>query len=114
MRVRAPLGTVALCGAFLASANEARADRMDPALGRFLLDRHCISQLDGQGEYYNPASQFRRCRTDDHAFGKLIAQYGAALAPLASHPVRTTGFGGFHFAIQGAYTTIDNEAPYWR
>jgi hypothetical protein len=87
---------------------------MDPAIGRFLLDRHCISQLDGQGEYYNPASQFRRCRTDDHAFGKLIAQYGAALAPLASHPVRTTGFGGFHFAIQGAYTTIDNDAPYWR
>jgi hypothetical protein len=30
------------------------------------------------------------------------------------HAARTTGFGGFHFSIEGAYTNADHGADYWQ
>jgi hypothetical protein len=95
---------------------EARADSMDPALGRLTLDENCRgpSGNAGGGQFYDPSSQFRRCRPHDAAFAKLIAQYGQAVAPVASYPARTTGFGGYRFGIQSAFTTIDDGAHYWQ
>ncbi len=97
-------------------APRARADSMDPALGRLVLDSRCRtgSAATGQGEYYNPASGFRRCRPNDASFAKLIAQLGFAVAPNAFHTARTTGFGGYSFGLQASYTTIDSDADYWR
>lgn len=108
------------CGAAIglaafAVSPEASADSMDPALGRLVLDERCRTgnASTGEGEFYNPASQFRRCRPNDASFAKMIAQLGFAMAPTATHTARTTGFGGYSFGIQAAYTTIDNEADYW-
>jgi hypothetical protein len=108
-------GAALVVGA-LACTSEAAADNMDPALGRLVIDERCRTGRAsyGRGDFYNPASGFNRCLTNDAAFGKLIAQYGAALAPVSSHAARTTGFGGFRIGFQGAYTTIDSDAHYWK
>jgi hypothetical protein len=108
-------GAAVALGAVLCT-HAASADSMDPALGRLTLDENCRSASGsaGGGQFYNPASQFRRCRPHDAAFAKLIAQYGQAIAPIASYPARTTGFGGYRFGIQAAYTTVDDDAHYWR
>jgi len=89
---------------------------MDPALARLVVDESCRTgrASDGQGEFYDPRSGFLRCQTNDPAFAKLVAQYGAALAPTAMHGARTTGFGGFKVSLEMAYTTIDPEAHYWQ
>lgn len=109
------LGAALLAVAGVLGTAEARADSMDPALGRLVLDDLCQAPgPNGQGQYYNPASGFQRCQTNDAAFAKLVAQLGTAIAPLASHPARTTGFGGFRFWVTGAFTTIDKDADYWQ
>jgi hypothetical protein len=94
--------------------NSASADAMDPALGRLVADPICRRTGPNGGLYYNPAAQFTRCKTDDAAFAKLIAQYGFAIAPTAMHSARTTGFGGFELAIEAGYTSIDSDAAYWQ
>ncbi|MBM4373493.1 MAG: hypothetical protein FJ095_00295 [Deltaproteobacteria bacterium] len=95
-------------------AGVAFADKMDPALERFVLNNRCIGTVDGVGKYYDPTAGFTRCLPDNLAFAKLVAQYGAAIAPVASYSARTTGFGGFKIGVQGAFTTIDSDAPYWK
>lgn len=91
-----------------------RADSMDPALERLVLDERCRSgRADGQGQFYNPVAGFDRCQANNAAFGKLVAQLGFALAPTATHSARTTGYGGYKISVQGAYTTIDSNASYW-
>ncbi|MCC6556217.1 MAG: hypothetical protein IT372_24925 [Polyangiaceae bacterium] len=102
----------ALAGAALSS--EAAADTMDPALARLVSDESCRLPGSDKGLYYNPASGYARCQTDDAAFAKLIAQYGAAVAPTAMHSARTTGYGGFEIAIEADFTKIDSSAEYWK
>jgi len=105
---------VALAAAVIAAPATAAADTMDPALARLVTDTNCRVLGKGGGNYYNPASGFAPCGRDDAAFAKLIAQYGVAIAPTAMHSARTTGYGGFELAIEGAYTTIDHNASYWQ
>jgi len=93
---------------------EADADTMDPALARLVTDQNCRTPGAQGGLYYNPSSGYARCGTDDAAFAKLIAQWGFALAPTAMHPARSTGYGGFDLAIEGAYTNIDKDASFWQ
>ena len=95
-------------------AGSARADKMDPALERFVLNNRCQTGIKGAGNYYAPTAGFTRCLPNDLAFSKLVAQMGAAIAPTAAYSARTTGFGGYKIGIQGAYTTIDSDAPYWK
>lgn len=102
---------VALTAAVIAP-RPAAADTMDPALAR-LADASCRVGV-GTGVYYNPTSGFTPCKRNDAAFAKLVAQYGAAIAPTAMHSARTTGYGGFELAIEGDFTTIDNTADYWK
>lgn len=99
---------VAACVAAVAAPRIAAADTMDPALARFVTDNKCRLGGKGYGVYYNPKSNFTPCGQDDASFAKLVAQYGVAIAPTAMHSARTTGYGGFQLAIEGAYTTIDN------
>lgn len=104
--------SVAAAVSFFAGA--ARADKMDPALERFVLNDRCIATVNGVGKYYNPAAGFTRCLPNEAAFSKFVAQLGPVIAPVPSYAARTTGFGGFKVGLQGAYTTIDSEAPYWK
>ncbi len=101
-------------GAATAVPSQAAADAMDPALARLVTGTGCRTAGPNGGSYYNPASGFTKCKTDDAAFAKLIAQYGMAVAPTAMHSARTTGFGGFELAIEGDYTSIDSGASYWK
>ncbi|MFO0755634.1 MAG: hypothetical protein U0359_04050 [Byssovorax sp.] len=98
----------------LAFPRTAAADTMDPALARLVTDSSCRSTGVNGGLYYNPKSSFTRCGTDDAAFAKLIAQYGAAIAPTGMHTARTTGFGGFELALEGSFTSIDKDADFWK
>lgn len=108
------LGSFSLAVAMLASVS-ASADSMDPALGRFVANGSCRAPgPNGTGSYYNPASGFTGCTTDDAAFAKLVAQYGFAIAPTAMHSARTTGYGGFELGLEGSFTTIDSDADYWK
>jgi hypothetical protein len=99
--------------AIVGIAETAHADTMDPALERLVLNRRCIAG-GGAGDFYAPTSGFIRCLPNDLAFAKLVAQMGAAIAPIPQYASRTTGFGGFKVGLQGAYTTIDKDAPYWK
>jgi hypothetical protein len=115
MRARASILAAALAGSSLATTTStARADELDPSLERFVLTTRCQTTVGGAGNYYNPAAGFRSCLPDDLSFAKLVAQMGAALAPIPQYASRTTGFGGYKVSIQGAYTTIDKNAPYWK
>jgi len=101
------VGAVALTGA-MAAPRAAAADTMDPALARLVTTTNCrVTNAASGGVYYNPTSGFTPCGTDDAAFAKLMAQYGAAIAPTAMHSARTTGYGGFELAIEAAFTSID-------
>jgi hypothetical protein len=100
--------------ATLASAREAAADTMDPALARLVSDHNCqVASTDG-GLYYNPASGYRRCGTNNAAFARLIAQYGVAVGSAAMHSARTTGYGGFELALEADFTQIDSGQDYWK
>jgi hypothetical protein len=83
---------------------------MDPALERLVVDEACRIG----GSQYNPASGFSRCQPDNLAWAKLVSQYGGAIGATAMHSARTTGYGGFELGFEGAYTTIDSQADYWK
>ncbi len=106
-------GAVAL-GALLAVPRSASADRMDPALARLVSDHLCQVQTADGGIYYNPKSGYRRCGTDDAAFGRLMSQWGFAIASTSMHPAKTTGYGGFELSLEGDFTKIDSNASYWK
>ena len=94
----------------------AAADTMDPALARLVTSSGCRTgggKAGGGGVYYNPTSGFNPCGLDQAGFVQLISQYGAAIAPTGMHAARTTGYGGFELAIEGAFTSIDSTASYW-
>jgi hypothetical protein len=47
-------------------------------------------------------------------FRALASQLGVVLAPRMMTPADTLGFGGFQFAVDTAWTSIDSKASYWR
>jgi hypothetical protein len=107
--------------ALVSSPRPAAADTMDPALSRLVVEPACRSIGTGGGLYYNPAYHPSKtsglppfCQAKDGDFSKLVAQYGFAIAPSASHSSRSTGFGGFELAFAADYTSIDNKADYWK
>jgi hypothetical protein len=91
---------------------------MDPALER-LVDPEsagCVVQP-GQETPSAPIGSYTgvgACRPDNRAFKRLMSQWGFAFAPTAMHSARTTGYGGFHLSLEGAYTDIDQGADYWQ
>jgi len=110
------IGWIAAAAALVAAVGvprQAEADTMDPALARLVTDENCRAPGGQGGLYYNPSSGYTRCGTDDLAFAKLMGQWGFALAPTAMHPARSTGYGGFDLAFEGAFTNISSDASYW-
>jgi hypothetical protein len=90
---------------------------MDPALARLVKTPCTYPPIVPAGTVRG--GQFgqwdgHQCIPDDAAFARLINQYGFAFAPPAMYPARTTGYGGLQFALQANYTTIDNDASYWK
>ena len=100
--------------AVMAAPRVAAADTMDPALARLVTTTNCRVVGTGGGVYYNPKSGYTPCGPDNASFAKLVAQYGAAIAPTGMHSARTTGYGGFELAVEGDFTSIDNTADYWK
>jgi len=125
-----------------ASVSAFADDPMNPALSRLVLDHRCnTTGVGGTGSYadyvkgiqsgannhlgeFNTNSADRAaylattgrdsCFPDNAAWKRLVSQWGFALAPTAMHSARTTGFGGFEFALEATYTKIDDSADYWK
>jgi len=113
------LASVASISSIIAISSRSNADSMDPALERLVHNPTnavlpCANTNPSMGLIgaYQPG--FKPCSYDDAAFKRIINQYGFAFAPLAMYPARTTGFGGFQVAVQGAFTSIDSDADYWK
>ena len=47
-------------------------------------------------------------------FRSLVSELGVVMAPQLLTPSDTLGFGGFQFTADLAYTSISNDASYWR
>lgn len=100
-----PLACAAAFAGALAPA-WAKADEMDPSVERLVVNREDCLAADGQ------STTGVRCVRDDVAFKRLINQYGFLIAPSAMHSARTTGFGGFHLALEAQYIGVDADAEY--
>jgi len=85
---------------------------MDLAIERLVENASTCLSADGAGRF-EPTSALN-CRPDNLAFKRLVNQVGFALAPAAMHAARTTGFGGFNFALEASYTSISSDADYWQ
>jgi hypothetical protein len=88
---------------------------MDPAIDRLVDPTTAGVCRTGGAIASNYASDsYQACLPNNAAFHRLAAQYAFAFAPTAMHSARTTGVGGWHIAIEGAYTKIDSGADYWK
>ena len=96
----------------LSASLAARAEPMDLAIERLVENASTCLSADGAGRF-EPTSALN-CRPDNLAFKRLVNQVGFALAPAAMHAARTTGFGGFNFALEASYTSISSDADYWQ
>jgi hypothetical protein len=106
------IGVAASLASAIVAPRAARADPMDPAIERLSRDGSDPTLPCGAAGIIRPGA--RPCALDEPAFKKLINQYGAAIAPPAMAPARTTGYGGFQITAQGVFTTIDSGADYWK
>jgi hypothetical protein len=120
----------------MGAATFARAGSMDPTVDRFVTNPQNFPKLTINGHAVtcqdlaaNPAlfSHFNitnvsagqyACAPVNAAFHNLVTEYGFAIAPDAFHPARTTGFGGFAFTVEAAYTKINSDSSaggiqYW-
>lgn len=104
---------VGLAAALVFAPAEASANPMDLAPER-LTKTWCDPSVDATcgtlpsatlpgGNYATP---------DNDAWAKLVSQYGMAIAPMAMHPARTTGYGGFDFSLWGTITKVDGGADW--
>jgi len=96
----------------LGASSRARAESMDVALERLVTDPTCHTA--GGGAIDDGNGSVRRCFPDNDAFKRLVNQYGMAIAPTAMYPARTTGYGGFEIALEGAYSSFNSGADYLR
>lgn len=107
-----PLMPVAwlLAVAWLLGSGSARAQSMDFALERLVVDASCRT-ADGAA-VVDATGGVTRCEADDGAFKQLVNQFGMAIAPSGLYPARTVGYGGFEIALEGVYTGINSGADY--
>jgi hypothetical protein len=106
MQRRFLASAVALTGVLVSMS--AVADEMDPSVERLVVNREDCLAADGQ------STTGVRCVGDDAAFKQLINQFGFVLAPTAMHSARTTGFAGFHLALEAQYAGVEHDAEYMK
>ncbi len=80
----------------LQTTRDAHADKNDLVLSR-------LGTISGLGVVGSNA-QFR----------SLASELGVVMAPRLGEPADTLGYGGFHFSADVAFTSISNNASYWR
>jgi hypothetical protein len=124
LEIRAGILAFAAAIAPLTVTSSALGKPLDPTLSRLVLDPACnwdgASAVRGrfQPDYFGPDDPEHlrpgQCVPDEAAFKKLVSQWGFIIAPTATHTARTTGYGGFQFSLQAAYTKIDADAEYWK
>lgn len=51
---------------------------------------------------------------DNLAYRSVVSELGVVLAPRLMSPADTLGFGGFQFAADMGFSTINHTADYWR
>ena len=61
-----------------------------------------------------PGEDRDRVVSDPEAFRSLASELGVVLAPRLSSPADTLGYGGFEFAADLSFSTINSGEPYWR
>jgi len=93
---------VGLAAGAVAAAAPARAGSNDVILARL---GKVIT--DGSG---NPT----RVIGQNLEFRSLVSELGVVMAPQLLTPSDTLGFGGFQFTADVGYTSISNDASYWR
>lgn len=105
------LGAAAAVGAFERNAN---ANPMDFAPERLVTcDRASSIPCGGVRENLATKSyDSNYFKADNDAWAKLMSQYAMAMAPLAMHPARTTGYGGFELSLFGSMTTISKNEKF--
>ncbi len=124
---------LASSAAILAVAAGALAAPMDPTPDRLYLQPHGLpSGVSCQDVARNPnlvlthpgfkpgalPNQFP-CSPNNSGWANMMAELGAAIAPSAFHPARTTGYGGFALSLEASYTHINadntdsNGTQYW-
>ena len=117
MRARCLLATVSVALATIIVPSVAKAEPMDPALERLVLNPGCHQRpgtAGGEvGDFgsWNPIGgpgNRGKCRPDNVAFTRLVNQYGAALAPTTMHTARTTGYAGVELALEASFTNLDD------
>ncbi|HTM46015.1 MAG TPA: hypothetical protein VL137_13735 [Polyangiaceae bacterium] len=126
MEIRARILAIASVVGALTAASFAQAEPLNPTLSRLVVNPACQMGPNANGVptygTYNPGylraggdplTQTGVCQADNDAFTRLISQWAFVVAPTAMHSARTTGYGGFDFSLQGAFTKIDSGADYW-
>lgn len=91
-----------------------RAQTMDPAIDRLVDPSTQSCRTAGAIASNYSSTAYRSCLPDNVAFHRLAAQYAFAFAPTAMHSARTTGVGGWHLAMEAAYTSVDSGSAYWK
>jgi len=95
-------GAILLAAALVgAGASPAAAGNNDLVLGRLAL------VVDDGGGSMRSVGQNLELRS-------LISELGVVMAPRLGTPSDTLGFGGFQFAADVSYTSITNDATWWR
>jgi len=87
---------------------------MDPSVDRLVTPESAACRTGGAIASNFADPNYQACVPDNAAFHRLAAQYGFAFAPSAMHSARTTGVGGWHVAVEAAYTSIDSGSTYWK
>jgi len=101
-------GAALVAAAMFLSPTLASAEPMDFALERLAENASACRTAEG---YALPGVV---CQPDEDAFFGLVNQFGMALAPTSMYPARTTGYGGFEIAYEGAFTFVNGDADYMK
>lgn len=126
MEIHARILAVASVVAGLMVVSGAEAEPLNPTLSRLVLDPRCnpngvfndnLADRQAIADAYQAQGLPPRdglCAPDNEAFTRLINQWAFVISPSAMHSARSTGYGGFHFSLQAAFSKIDSEANYWQ
>ncbi|HEU4411899.1 MAG TPA: hypothetical protein VFS43_42050 [Polyangiaceae bacterium] len=120
MRALAHRHALAATCALAAAAPGARAERLEPTLGRLTLPARDAAGVEApcapEGALaFSPATgEPLRCAPDQGAFRRLVSQYAWALAPASLHEARTAGPARFYLGAEWAAAGLSGGRDYWR
>lgn len=120
MRAPALCHIFAATCAFAAVAPCARAESLDPTLGRLTLPARDSTGVEapcapeGALAFSPTTGEPLRCAPDQGAFRRLVSQYAWALAPASLHEARTTGPARFYLGAEWAAAGLAAGRDHWQ